>query len=233
MNKKYIILLTALPTILVLTSGLSLLLYVRDKGSDATPRESEVTRDGVQKTLDKLYNYIGKREMKSSAKFDNIRSVTAMVDGSLGPENLGYEVYHSEGEVSEGFIWPMLWIDLGAKKAGKVKVLAIAQQDEGAALALGMHFAEYVAGHWDGGHVKIVFYSPLMAGPNKEKIWKTLGVPETERGGFYALISGSAVDEPSEVTTEQVQVELVTDPASAEQAEIIMDMLPKLENLLK
>lgn len=233
MKKKYVLIITLFPLILAVSIGLSLLLYVRDKGPQTTPLEGEVTLEEVEATLDKLYNYVGKRDMETEAGRKNLRSAAAMFEGSLGPENLGYQVHRSEGEVSAGLIWPMYWIDLGEKKAGKTNVLAIAQDDEGVALALGMHFSEYVAGRWNGAHTKVVLYPPMMNGPDEEKIWQTLGISEAQRGELISLILGDGGEETPALSTEQVRVALKDERAGSDQAEVIMDLLPKLENLLK
>lgn len=147
-----------IPGILAVSVILSLVWYVNREEETWEPYESQVKVSGIFDNLQKLQTYIGPRGWETEEERKNLRSVTAMIDGWLGPENLGYEVERSRGIERAGRLWPVLAIQRGGQE--NQSLVGISQGDEGAGLAVAFALAE-LEGHFEGENgVALIFYPP-------------------------------------------------------------------------
>ncbi|MGE9268504.1 MAG: hypothetical protein ACQKBY_10435 [Verrucomicrobiales bacterium] len=210
MKTRYPLILTFVPAFLLVSVAVSMWIYIQKPGEEKIgPLEGVVLLEEVADDLHKLSEYVGKPGLEDEAGRSALRSVTAMVDGALGPENLGYEVHRTRGIGREGLLWPTLWLEVGGSEQGKAQdVMAVPQDDEGSAVAFAMALAKHLAGRLSGGRVVLVFYPPVFSEEDlRAELAERVGAADGAR--FLFLRSGEEKGAVLEVPAgeESVKVE--------------------------
>lgn len=84
--------------------------------------------DMVAKFIDR----IGERDTASEAGRPGLRSAASMIEGRLGPQNVGYTVSKCEGEAAHGLLWKSLSVDVpGRTRPGEVVFAAVSYAGPG------------------------------------------------------------------------------------------------------
>lgn len=186
--------LAVIPALLIASVCVALYLGASADQEESEPLEGDITVPEMSDYLFKLNNLIGKREIGTSAGQKAFRQLNAMTAGTLGPQNLGYEVYRTQTDSAKGLLWSTLWIEAGDRDSREPVVLAIPQASRGSGPAFGFGFAEYLTSHQTDVGVRIVFYPPLVEGDPAEWIWARCGKEGTLMKGFV-MVTGD--EEPN------------------------------------
>ncbi|MEM9079967.1 MAG: hypothetical protein AAGC74_04670 [Verrucomicrobiota bacterium] len=152
-----------LPAGLALSVGIALFLKVgKEEVNELTQLEyaaadydSASLRDAVRK----LEDLIGARDFDSEDGQFRMRGVAALIEGSLGPNNLGYEVRAENGYERGGRLWKSFWVDRETETGSGMVVLAVEygeESDSGAVAAL-FSIAEWLRGRDLGARVRVAF----------------------------------------------------------------------------
>jgi hypothetical protein len=158
-----------MPAILVLSICIALYLGANEDPEPNSPIEGEVTISELADYLGKLNGGVKERGFFSEAGIMGLRQTTAMVKGSLGPENLGYRIHANQADSQEGLLWETIWIDVG--EVGEPPLLmAVPYGESGTAVSFALGFAEYLTAHPLGGPLRIVFYPPISS-DDELKAW--------------------------------------------------------------
>lgn len=152
-----------LPVGLFVSTVIALWLKVsKDDGSDmakleylAADFDPKVLRDSASK----LGDYVGERSFQGEAEQKGLRQVAALVEGSLGPNNLGYNVQSDEGLTREGRIWKSYWVDStkGGKEGTVLLWVNYSDVSESGSVAALLSVAEWMRGRSFGKKVRIAF----------------------------------------------------------------------------
>lgn len=154
--------LAAIPAILILSICIALYLGASEEQPPNKPVEGEITRPELVDYLQKLNVVIGERGFGSPAGIKGLQQSSAMIQGTLGPENLGYAISKQRNDSVEGLLWETLWIDSAASDGKQPPVVvAVPYGENGTPLAFALGFAEYLTGNPAKGPVRLVFYPPL------------------------------------------------------------------------
>jgi len=66
----------------------------------------------LEDMVGKLTDRIGSRDFETEEGRDGIRRAASMIEGGLGPQNVGYPVKKSEGEAAHGRLWKSLYVEI-------------------------------------------------------------------------------------------------------------------------
>ncbi len=80
--------------------------------------------DDLEDMVDKFTSRIGVRDMDTEAGRSGLRSAASMIEGRLGPQNVGYSVTRSEGLAAHGLLWRSLSVEIPGKKNPEQVVFA-------------------------------------------------------------------------------------------------------------
>jgi len=158
--RKFGIILSIIPLFLIVSVCVALYLGANEETPEQVPVEGEVTLSEMQDYLNKLTHLVGKRDLESKEGQQGLRSVSAMIDGTLSPANIGYEIFQ-KNDPAEGLLWRTLWVEIGPKDDDKASVLLIPYGKSGAEVAFSLGLAEYFTKHKPQGKLKLVFYPPV------------------------------------------------------------------------
>jgi len=123
--------------------------------------QGEVTLSEMKDYLNKLTRLIGPRSLTGAEGQKNLRSVAAMVDGTMAPMNMGYDV-HQKQDPAEGLLWRTLWVEAGEKKSKDVVLIVVPYAGTGENVAFALGLAEYLTKDQPQKKVKLVFSPPLL-----------------------------------------------------------------------
>lgn len=169
-----------LPAGLFISTVIALWLKVnKDDGSEMANLEYLVA-DFDPKTLRdsaiKLEDYVGEPSFQGEAGQRALRQVGALVEGSLGPNNLGYNVESDEGLTREGRIWKSFWVDStkGGKEGAVLVSVNFATPSQAGSVAALLGVAEWMRGRSFGKKVRLAFLVddsvlPMVRADLKEK----------------------------------------------------------------
>ncbi len=180
------------PALLIASICIALYLGANAEQEKSSPIVGEITLPEMSDYLRKLQTMIAVREVESKSGQHALRQVAAMTQGTLGPENLAYEVFKSQRDSAAGLLWPTIWIKAGDEESERPVVLAVPQAGEGAGLAFAYGFAEYLSSHETPIGVRIVIYPPLHDANLPKWIWERCGAKGEEMAGFLKLSAGGS-----------------------------------------
>lgn len=118
-----------LPLGLVCAIGFSIWLFT--KSNDPAQQESErkfaqtVSVDSLSDDLRKLTTLIPDRHIGTATTAKNLTRAAAMIDGSLGPSNTGYQTHRLPGPAE----WPLLTVTLEGKNNNAAPVWIVTAYD--------------------------------------------------------------------------------------------------------
>ncbi|YCM45427.1 hypothetical protein V2O64_05265 [Verrucomicrobiaceae bacterium 227] len=194
-----------IPAILILSICIALYLGANEEEEPNRPVEGEVTIPELADYLMKLNRGIVARDFLTEEGVQGLRGTAAMVQGTLGPLNLGYRIHLNQADSEKGLLWETVWIDVGEVEGEAPVVLAIPYGESGTPVAFALGFAEYLTAHSLQVPLRIVFYPPLP-GEGELKSWveKRSGAGQLSRGflvvrgggpeGLWASISAPESD---------------------------------------
>ncbi|NNM29256.1 MAG: hypothetical protein HKO57_07030 [Akkermansiaceae bacterium] len=128
--------LVLLPVLLGTAIFGALLWKIRDQGRTRPDARlalaaSPVSPAELRQHYRKLSDLVGGRDWESVEGRKSVRRVIAFIDGTLSPQNYGFEVQRG-GEVPfVEELWPTLWVDLEGKAEPKNVVLVAVPYDRG------------------------------------------------------------------------------------------------------
>jgi hypothetical protein len=179
--------LAVIPALLIVSICVALYLGANADQEEGEPPKGDVTVPEMSDYLLKLNNLIGEREISTEAGRRAFRRLNAMTAGTLGFENLGYEIFRNQIDSVNGFLWSTIWIKAGDRESREPVVLAIPQASLGSGLAFGFGFAEYLTSHQTEVGVRIVYYPPLVEGDLDAWIWERCGEEGESMKGFVMV----------------------------------------------
>ncbi|MEN8774324.1 MAG: hypothetical protein ABF379_08695 [Akkermansiaceae bacterium] len=179
--------LAVVPALLIVSVCIALYLGATADQEESKPFEGEITVPEMSNYLLKLNSLIGEREIGTEIGQKAFRQLNAMTAGTLGSENLGYEVHRSQIDSANGLLWSTIWIKAGDRDSRKPVVVAIPQASRGSGPAFGFGFAEYLTSHQTEVGVRIVFYPPLVEGDLDDWIWERCGGEGESMKGFVMV----------------------------------------------
>ncbi|MFT6181529.1 MAG: hypothetical protein ACI8UZ_001077 [Akkermansiaceae bacterium] len=180
-----------IPALLILSICIALYLGATAEEEESEPLIGEVTVPEMADYLKKLDTMISERDVTTESGQRALRQVAAMSLGTLGPENLGYEIFKTQIDSASGLLWPTIWINAGDRESKNPVVIALPQDGAGTAVAFAYGFAEYLTSHETKKGVRLVLYPPLAEGDLKEWIWERCGGEGEEMAGFLAITEGN------------------------------------------
>jgi hypothetical protein len=192
--------LAAVPALLIVSVCVALYLGANADKEESRPLEGEVTVEEMAGYLEKLNGLIGERRIDTEEGQRAFRQINAMTMGSLGPANLGYEIFQSQSDSANGLLWPTIWITAGDKESDEIVVVAVPQAESGTGPAFAFGFAEYLASLESEIAIRLVFYPPLVEGDFREWIWERCG---SEGEDMRALVKVSGGDSGGQSTSWQ------------------------------
>ncbi len=66
----------------------------------------------LEDMVGKLTDRIGSRDIETEEGRGGLRRAASMIEGGLGPQNVGYPVKRSEGEAAHGRLWKSLYVEI-------------------------------------------------------------------------------------------------------------------------
>lgn len=78
----------------------------------------------LEDMVDKFTGRIGERSIDTEPGRSGLRRAASMIEGRLGPQNVGYSVGRSEGLAAHGLLWRSLSVEIPGEKKPKEVVFA-------------------------------------------------------------------------------------------------------------
>jgi hypothetical protein len=105
----YKILLMILPVGVVIGTIIFMFMYFylerEDEKNHAVIVSHGLRVSDLEDMVDKFADRIGQRNIESEQGRVGLRRAASMIEGRLGPQNVGYPVVKSEGKAAHGFLW--------------------------------------------------------------------------------------------------------------------------------
>lgn len=188
--------------LLIISVIVALYLGATEEKQQSAPIEGQVTIAEMRDYLAKMNLVIGKREITSVDGQQALKQTASMIEGTLGPMNLGYEVSRSANQRAEGLLWKTLWIDAGKKESEDLVLLAVPYGESGTPVAFALGFAEYLVGMNFKKKVRLVFTPPIntisledRVLSDDESIVKMIQLRGGGGAPYWAEISGGRLTE--------------------------------------
>lgn len=154
-----------IPALLILSIIIALYLGATEEEPESRPIEGEVTQAEVLDYLTKMKRQIGPRRVGDAEGQLGLKQAAAMIQGTLGPENLGYEVTIVDQISANGLLWKTIAVRAGKREAAEKLCLAMPYGErDGDAASFGLGFAEYLTVHGVEVDLTLLFYPPLVEG---------------------------------------------------------------------
>ena len=183
------------PALLIVSIFVALYLGATEEQEKRGPLEGDITVSEMADYLNKYETFIGPREIGSEDGERAMRQALAITMGTLGQENLGYEIFSSQTDSSHGRLWKTIWINACEQESEEPVVLAFPLAGSGSELCFAYGLAEYLTSHPLRVGVRLVFYPPLVKGNLEEWIWERCGGEDETLGGFVHVRGhGPSVD---------------------------------------
>ena len=194
--------------LLIVSICIALYLGATEERQESKPIEGQATVQEMSDYLKKLNGQIGKADLKTLGGQLALRQTAAMIEGTLGPLNLGYDVSRSSDDRAEGFLWTTLWIDTGDLESEEVILLAIPYGDGGSPVAFGLGLAEYLVLAKPTKRVRIVFYPPVFM----ESLWERVGDASEDLAGQIDILGGAGHNSWGDLYLPESLKEVVQNP---------------------
>ena len=182
--------LAVIPALLIASVCIALYLGANADQEESEPAEGDITVPEMADYLLKMNRLIGARSIDTESGQQAFRQYNAMTRGTLGPENLGYEIFRSQKNSANGLLWSTIWVKAGDRKSKELVVLAVPQVESGTAAAFAFGFAEYLTSHETMAGVRIVFYPPFVEGRLDDWIWELCGEEGKSMKAFLKITGG-------------------------------------------
>ncbi len=141
-------LIVAIPVWLALSGGVGLWLHFRQAEKERQEQKHAYRKDIDEKSLvddfTKITRQIGPRHHASEAARLALMRMAAMIEGAMGPNNMGYEVKRIAGQEKAGITAPLLTADVLRRKT-KEETWLVIPYDSPVPLRMGQASASAVA----------------------------------------------------------------------------------------
>lgn len=132
----YKILLMILPVGVVVGTIIFMFMYFylerEDEKNHAVIVSHGLRVSDLEDMVDKFTSRIGERDIETEAGRAGLLRAASMIEGRLGPQNVGYPVRRSEGEAAHGLLWKNLSVEiLGEEKPQEVIFAAVSYAGAG------------------------------------------------------------------------------------------------------
>jgi hypothetical protein len=194
--------------LLIVSICIALYLGATEERQESKPIKGQATVQEVADYLKKLNGQIGNADLKTPGGQLALRQTAAMIEGTLGPLNLGYEVSRSSDERAEGLLWTTLWIDAGDVENREVTLLAIPYGEGGTPVAFGLGLAEYLVLAKPKQRVRIVFYPPVF----QQSLWERVEGDSEELVGQIDLLGGAGHNTWGNLYLPEAMRKVIQDP---------------------
>ena len=184
--------LAVVPALLILSIIIALYLGANEEQEKQKPREGEVTVPELADFLEKLNHRIVERSFGSERGVRGLKQTWSMIQGTLEPPNLGYEVFKKVEDTAAERLWPTLWVNVGEAEAKAINIVAVPYGISGTPVAFSLGLAEYYTMHKSKKGIRIVFYPPLLEGDLKNWIWERVGQKEESLESLVILKGGGS-----------------------------------------
>ena len=170
--------LAVIPALLIVSIIIALYLGANEEQEKQKPREGDVTIPELADFLEKLNHRIVERSFGSDEGVRGLKQTWSMIQGTLEPPNLGYEVFKKVEDIAAGKLWPTLWVNVGAAEPKEINVIAVPYGVSGTPVAFSLGLAEYYTMHKSGSRfIRPCWRAILRAGSGKEsgrkrKAWR-------------------------------------------------------------
>lgn len=131
----------------------------RNEMVDVVYAVSDYNSAALMDSVSKLDNLLGQRSFSGEGGQQQMRSTAALIQGSLGPNNLGYEVSDDIAFTQAGKVWRNFWIE-SESVSGEGGLLIWAdytEPRESASVAALLSLAEWVRGRNFSRQITIAF----------------------------------------------------------------------------
>ena len=152
-----------LPTGLAISAAIAMWMKVSGGTNDEMVKlnylASEFDSKSLRDATSKLEDLVGERGYVGESSQIGLRRAAALIEGTVGPNNLGYKVESDKGLTKEGRIWKNYWID-GKEKGGGGVVLLWAdysRMEESASVSALLSLAEWMRGRDFEKKIRVAF----------------------------------------------------------------------------
>ncbi|BDS08411.1 hypothetical protein NT6N_34510 [Oceaniferula spumae] len=176
----YKVLLMILPVGVVIGTVIFMFMYFynerRDEQNHAVIASHGLRLTDLKDMVEKFSDRIGVRDVETEEGRNGLKSAASMIEGRLGPQNVGFPVRKDEGEAAHGLLWKSLWVDVrGKEKPEHVIFAAVSFSGAGEvadanAVSTLMMLASSMARDEPARTIRFVFL-PLDRGPIEQNRW--------------------------------------------------------------
>ena len=176
----YKILLMVLPVGVVLGTIIFMFMYFylerEDEKNHAVIVSHGLRVSDLEDMVGKFTSRIGLREIETEAGRAGLLRAASMIEGRLGPQNVGYPVRRSEGEAAHGLLWKNLSVEiLGEEKPQEVIFAAVSYAGAGEdadanTVSTMMMLASSMAREKPARTIRFVFM-PFNEAPHDQNQW--------------------------------------------------------------
>ena len=128
-TRIYKILLMILPVGVVIGTIIFMFMYFylerEDEKNHAVIVSHGLRVSDLEDMVDKFADRIGQRNIESEQGRVGLRRAASMIEGRLGPQNVGYPVVKSEGKAAHGFLWKSLSVEILGEQTPDEVVFAV------------------------------------------------------------------------------------------------------------
>lgn len=174
--------------LLIISVMIALYVGATEEPQKSKPIEGQVTRGEMKDYLNKMNSQIGERNLETVDGRRSLKQTAAMIEGTLGQVNLGYDVSRSAKERAKGLLWTTLWVDAGNLESKEVTLLVVPYGESGTPVAFALGLAEHLVGASLKKRVRIVFDPPVSQIP----LWQRVKGDYEELVGKMILAGGAS-----------------------------------------
>lgn len=117
-----------LPVGVVIGTIIFMYMYFHNERRDAQEHAVIVSHglrvDDLDDMVMKFTDRIGERDVETEQGRAGLKSAASMIEGRLGPQNVGFPVKKDQGEARHGLLWKSLWVDIRGEKTPERVVIA-------------------------------------------------------------------------------------------------------------
>ena len=96
----------------------------RDEQQHAVIASHGLRVDDLDDMVMKFTDRVGVRDVETEQGRSGLQSAASMIEGRLGPQNVGFPVKKDDGEARHGLLWKSLWVDIRGEKTPKRVIIA-------------------------------------------------------------------------------------------------------------
>lgn len=126
--RVYKVLLMTLPVGVVIGTIIFMFAYFHmereDERNHAVIISHGLRVSDLEDMVGKLTDRIGSRDIETEEGRGGLRRAASMIEGGLGPQNVGYPVKRSEGEAAYGRLWKSLYVEIRGEEDPEEVVFA-------------------------------------------------------------------------------------------------------------